>query len=418
MPQFSFTAVDERGQEQRGQMEATDRRSAAASLRQQALFVVKLVGRSDDTTAEQTARDGIHLDVGNTFRKVRGILLPIRGKDRIFFLQQMALMLRSGLTLLQSLEVCREHTAKPAVADAIQRVAESIQSGKSFSKALTEEPNLLPHLGIKLIESAEASGEMDTVLSQLATHLEQKQELRTTLLTALTYPAIVLLVSSGVVIFLVGFVIPKFAKFFTQRATTLPWATQLLLDISDNFMRYGLPVFFVLAATAFALSVAYTTERGRLSLDRIFLFIPIVGKLLSVGAMAQITRTLSMLLNSGLTLLDSLRIVRSVVGNQAISGQLDRAAKSVLGGRDLAASLVDSTIPSLLPRVVAVGERTGALAHVLEELSEFYRKDLQARIKRMTTLVEPVLILINGVIVGFVYYAFFQAIFQISTAGR
>lgn len=415
MPQFSFTAVDEQGREQRGQLEAPDIRSAAATLRQQSLFVVELGGGSG-TASNPTPGEGVHLDVGSAFRQLHGLLLPIRAKDRIFFLQQLALMLRSGLTLLQSLEVCREHTSKPALADAIKRVAESIQSGKSFSKALAQEKILLPHLGIKLIESAEASGEMDTVLSQLATHLEQKQELRTTLLTGLTYPAIVLLVSIGVATFLVVKVIPQFSKFFAQRAVSLPWSTQLLLDISDYVITYGLPIFLVLLGTTLALSFAYTTERGRLSLDRIFLYIPVVGKLLTVGAMAQLTRTLSMLLNSGLTLLDSLRIVRTVIGNQAISSTLTRAAKEVLGGRDLASSLMNSTIPSLVPRVVAVGERTGALAHVLEELSEFYRRDLQARIKRMTTLVEPVLILIIGVMVGFVYFAFFQAIFQLATA--
>jgi len=418
MPQFSFTAVDEHGREQRGRLEATDRRSAAASLRQQALFVVELVGLAEGTASHTSDQRGLHLDVGKAYRHLHVQLFPIREKDRIFFLQQVALMLRSGLTLLQSLEVCREHAAKPSLADAITRMANAIQSGHSFSKALAQEKNMLPHLGIKLVESAEASGEMDTVLSQLATHLEQKQELKNKLLTGLTYPFIVVLVSIGVAAFLVIKVIPIFSKFFAQRAVSLPASTQLLLDISDYVITYGLPIIFVLAGLVIALLIAYTTKNGRPVLDRTFLSIPVVGKLLTVGAMAQISRTLSMLLHSGLTLLDSLRIVRSVVGNQAISLEMDRAAKEVLGGRDLASSLVCSIIPNLVPRVVTVGERTGSLAHVLEELSVFYRSDLQRRINRMTAMVEPALILIIGTMVGFVYFSFFQAAFQIATAGR
>ena len=418
MPQFSFTAVDEQGREQRGRLEASNIRSAAASLRQQALFVVELVGLGEKDQPQPTSQSGLHLDVGKVYRQLRVELFPIREKDRIFFLQQVALMLRSGLTLLQSLEVCREHATKPSLQDAIHRVGIAIQSGKSFSKALSEEKNMLPPLGIKLIESAEASGEMDTVLNQLASHMEQKQELRNTLLTGLTYPSIVVLVGIGVWIFLVVKVIPIFAKFFAQRAAALPASTQLLIDMSNFVITYGIPIFLILAVGVLSLVIMYTTKKGRPILDRGFLVLPVVGKLLTVGAMTQITRTLSMLLNSGLTLLDALRIVRGVVSNQAISSEMDRAAKEVLGGRDLASSLVCSTIPNLVPRVVTVGERTGSLAHVLGELSEFYQGDLQRRIKRMTALVEPALILVIGIMVGFVYFSFFQAALQIATAGR
>ncbi|RMH37663.1 MAG: type II secretion system F family protein [Nitrospirae bacterium] len=432
MPIFTFVAIDHTGKERTGRLEAPDPKAAAATLKQQALFVLELRSRSGPVSADADAAselsahepqsDGssslLQRDLGEILPGLVALLRPIRTRDRIFFLQQTALMLRSGLTLIQSLETCRQQTTNSSLKHMLGRVARAVRSGKSFSQAVAAEKRLLPPLAVRLLEAAEASGELDTVLDKLAAHFEQKLALRTTLLTGLIYPAIVVLVSVGVATFLVVKVIPTFARFFSTRNTSLPASTQMLLDLSLFVTTYGVYIVLVLALVTIGLGFAYATPQGRLVLDRAILWIPVVGKLLLAGAMAQFSFTLAMLLNAGVTLLDSLRVVRHVIGNAAISHRLHLAAEAVLAGRDFSKSLEAAVIPPLVAHVVAVGERTGALAHVLDELGKFYERELQFRIKRMTTLVEPVLILIIGGMVGFVYFAFFQAVFQIATAGR
>ena len=259
---------------------------------------------------------------------------------------------------------------------------------------------------------------MDTILDQLALHLDQKSQVRTNLLTSLIYPTIVVLVTIGVTIFLIVKVIPRFARFFASRNSALPWSTQLLLDISGFVTRYGLFLLVGLASGLASLGLFYSTPRGRQLLDRGFLMIPVIGKLLKAGAMAHIGRTLSILLRSGVTLLESLKITKGIVSNRAIATCMESAADQILGGRDLAGGLRHPAIPPLVPHIIEVGERTGALVRVLEELGHYYDRQLQMMTKRMSTLIEPVLILIIGGIVGFVYFAFFQALFQLATAGR
>jgi type IV pilus assembly protein PilC len=415
MPFFEYIALDARGLERTGQVEAPDARAAAGTLRRQALFVVELRGERPSAPATTTERAGrLSKGLGGFL----GWLRPVRTRDRIFLLQQLALMLRSGLTIIQSLETAQQQTNKPRLAGTLSRIVDRIRSGKSFSQALTLEPGLFPALTIKLIESAEASGQMDVVCDRIAAHFEQNLAMRQAMLTALIYPFIVALVSVGVFIFLVVKVIPVFAKYFASRQAALPWSTQFLLDGSAFLVQYGPVILLALIGAAAALILLYRSSRGRLALDRFALMIPVVGKLVTTGAMVQFLRTLAMLLHSGVVILESLRIVHGVIGNRAIAGCFERAAESVLSGRDLASSLEHRVIPSLVPRVVAVGERTGALGQILDELGTFYERDLQAWIKRLSALIEPVLIVTIGSMVGFVYYAFFQAVFGLATAGR
>lgn len=429
---FHYIALDEGGQELKGSVEASDVRSAAVLLRRQGLFVVALnpprplqapspISKAIEgaaSTPEGDPPDEGRGDIIGPLRRGLGRLRPIRDRDRILFLQQAALMLRSGLTLLQCLEETVKTTSKPRFAAVLARMSQAIQSGKSFSQAMAEGGKAFPPIVIKLVESAEASGEMDVVLDQLAVYLDRKAQVRANLLTSLTYPSVVVLVTIGVVTFLVVKVIPRFARFFAARQATLPWSTQFLLDLAGFVNRYGL---FIVAGLLIILSsgvAAYMSPRGRPIFDRALLMLPVIGKLLKAGAMAHFGRTLSILLRSGVTLLESLQIVQGIIGNRAMAGCIERAAEQILGGRDLAAGLRHPVIPPLVPQVVAVGERTGALVHVLEELGRFYDRRLQSLTKQMSALIEPVLILIIGGIVGFVYFAFFQALFRLSTGGR
>lgn len=418
---FSYVAMGEEGEERRGDMSASDARSAAVMLRRQGLYVVALNEievKENDADLETSYEIKNVSDIFYQIGQMLGSLKPIRNRDRVLFLQQTALMLRSGLTLVQCVEEARHTTSKPRFSAALGRISRALRSGKCFSHAINQEGTLFPAIVIKLIESAEVSGEMDTIMDKIVTHLDQREQMKMNLLTSLIYPIVVVLVMIAVFIFLIMKVVPKFATFFLSRNVRLPWSTQVLIDLSTLAQSYGLFLLGGLAIAVAFFMTCYASQRGRRIIDKGILMVPVVGTLLTTGAMAHISQTLSILLQSGVTLIESLQVVKGLSGNREIAFCLEQASEQILAGKSLASGLQHTAIPRLVSQVVAVGERTGALVDVLRELGEFYDQQVQIITKRMSILIEPVLILIIGGMVGFVYFAFFQAIFQVATAGR
>ena len=405
MPLYRFLALDEQGSEQSGSLEAADPRMLAAVLRRRALRVVRI---------EDPAEVQAHAEDQPRQLTVRG-LMPIWLKDQVFFFQQMGLMLRSGLTVLQSLDTCRELARSPRLAAAIDRMIGRIRSGSGFSGAMQQEEEIFPVLAVWLIRSAEASGELDMVMDRVAQHLEHRADLKRHLITSLMYPTIVVIAAIGVCLFLMFSIIPKFSEFFAKTNRTLPPLTQSLVDVSSAFITAG--PYLLLGFVLFVIFLIrfYKTKPGRLTLDRVFLFLPVVGAVITKAAMVQLTWSLAMLLKSGLNLLASLRISAGVIANRVIQNAVENAAEAILNGKDLSGSLAQSpVIPKEVIRLSAVGERTGALDEVMKELAAYYDKELQAGIKRMSAAIEPILILLIGGMVGFVYAAFFQAIMSLA----
>lgn len=403
MPFYQYIAVNTQGQEIIGHTEAADEQTAVAGLREQSWLVMDL------RPLRRAKREGARQGSGSV-RQRRGW---VRERDRIHFFRQLALMIRSGLTLLQSLQICARQTPRRRLARCLERVVASIQEGKSLSAAMALEPRQFTTLSVKLIESSEATGELDPVLEQIADLTERRIRLRASLVTSLLYPSIIILVSVAVATFLVLKVIPKFAAFFLKRNLALPATTKALVDLSAWIQDYGLYLCLGLGCCVVAILAASTTSRGRLWMDRTVLRIPVFGRLLTVAAMARLAQTLSSLVKSGVTLLESLRITERVMGNRAVSSKVRDAADRILTGESLTVGMSGPPIPDLVPQVVGVGERSGTLTTVLDDLARFYSDELQASIRRMSAAVEPIMILVVGSMVGFVYIAFFQAVFQL-----
>ena len=413
MATFSYIALDAKGQEQQGRIEATSAREAARSLRDRAIFAVEI------HEGEQS------LASGGGQRRVRRLLgrlsprryLPVRAGDLVIFFRQLALMLRAGHTLVEALEACREMVAKQRLRAVIGRMSENIQRGASFSAVVARERATFSPMLARLIESGEHSGELDPILERLAESLEKRQELKRQLMTALTYPSFVVLGSVGVCVFLVMVVVPRFSKFLSARKVDIPASTQALMDIADWFQAWGQTLGGLLLGSVLAALVAYTTLPGKRLIDRAVLALPLVGKSVVYAAMAQAGWSLATLLRSGVTALQSLRITGGVVNNRVMADGFELAAERILAGRSLSSALDQRQIPLMVRHMAAIGERSGQLDTVMHELGEFYRKELEALIKAMTALVEPSLILVVGGMVGFVYYAFFQAVLKVSTGG-
>jgi len=409
MPTYQYTAIVAGDGPTRGTVEADDTRGAAETLRARGLYVMEIVAGGSEGSAEGRANAA-----PDTRGRRFGLLRPVTARDRVFFFSQLALMIRSGLTLAQALRVAREQAQKAALARAIDQTLENIQSGQSFSRAMQAQPRVFPPFTAKLVESAEASGELDVVLDRVADFLDRQATLRHNLWTSLTYPAIVVLVSLGVAAFLVIKVIPRFASYLAQRQISLPWATQMLMDISAALRAWGPWLAITSLALAVGATAAWMHPTGRLLIDRGLLRVPLIGHLLINGAMATFGQTLGMLLRSGVSLLDALTLTARILGNRAIARRIEQAGEKILAGRDLAGTLDGKLFPPVVPQIVAVGEQTGALSDVLEELGRFYNGRLEASIRRMSSLIEPVMILILGTMVGFVYFAFFQAVFRLA----
>jgi type IV pilus assembly protein PilC len=312
------------------------------------------------------------------------------------------------------LQVCRDQYSKPRLARVLDRLATSVQSGSSLSQAMASERRVFSRVAVQLVRTAEATGELDEILERIATHLERKLDLRNALLTSLIYPSLVLLAAIGCVIFLSVSVIPRFSGFLQARRLALPPSTQLLMDIVGFLNANGLWVVIGFGGLVGASVAVYFTRSGRHVIHRVFLSVPVVRRVLTSALMAHVGRTLAALLRSGVTVLDGLRILRDSTGNRAMAAHIDRAADQVLRGRTVSQALRGPLVPRLVTEVIHTGEMSGSLDAVCDELGAYYSRDLEKRIKRLAALFEPAMILVVGGTVGFVYFAFFQVLFQLS----
>lgn len=407
MASFKYIALTTSGKERKGSIQAPDANAATATLREQGLFIVKI---SNESKADTGLSQEFSFDSLSKYRSVSRTQL-------VFFFKQLSFMLRAGLPILQALQLSQTQVSSGRLKLVIGEMLLDIENGHQLSKAMEKHTDVFPTIAVNLMAAGESTGSLDSVANRLATHLEKKAALRAQTINAMIYPAVVLIVAIGVVIFLVVSIIPKFAKFLLGQGKALPASTQFLIDASDFALKYGIFILAAFFIGIVSLFVAYKTPIGRLKLDAFSLKIPVIGKLLMDGIMAEFNWSLSMMLRSGLTALESLRISGKVISNRLISDKLFMAADQILTGKDLASSLKHPAIPDLVIQMTSMGEKTGTLDQVLQEVGSFYEEQLQVGVKRMSAMIEPAMILIIGGIVGFVYYAFFQALFSLVSKG-
>ncbi len=409
---YRYLALAANGVEVSGNVTAADAGVARKSLQGQGLRVLELESGENGNIASGSA--GFLKSLVYTFR----LGLSVRTGDLQMYYRQMQLMLRAGHTLIEALEASSRLAARPRLGKILERCAEKISAGSTFSAAMAAESKIFSRLTVKLTEAGEATGELDAVFERLAVLAERRADVRRQMVAALTYPAIVTLAAIGVVSFLVVTVIPRFAIFLESRGKAIPWAAQTMMDTADWLTRWGfLLAVGIIATIAGVLVARHLLRPFKLITDRLFLGVPVIGGTLMSAAMAQASWTFGLLLKSRLTVLDALGSVAQVTVNTALARAFDQAAENVLEGRPLAVSLDRDPIPDLLRHMAAIGERSGEMETVMETLGNHYQKDLDARVKFLSSMIEPVLTLLIGGVVGFVYFAFFQAVLTVSTGG-
>lgn len=403
MAAYQYSARDRLGALREGMATAATAEALAGELRGQGLLVVRIA------PVAPPAREPV-------FSFSPFAWLPMSRFDVEIGFQQLAAMLHSGLTLLVALRTVAEQARRARAAALWRDVAERIERGDTLSGALAAEGRRFPDYVVQLIRVGESAGELDVLLARAAEHLEQSRNLRLMVLNALAYPALVVVLALGVSAFMVMGVIPKIERFLAGSGRTLPPLTQALLDLS-NWLRNYLPeTALVLLAVAAAGALLHRWPPGRRWLDAASLRIPVVGSVLRTAGTAIFARGMGILLESGVGLIDGLHVAERLVRNRALARRIAAAREAVTRGETLAAGLSGHRdfLP-MLPRMVAVGEATGALGRALGDVAVFHEGQLVALVRRLGVVIEPILILAVGGIVGFVYVAFFVALFSLAT---
>ena len=407
MHTYRYSALDHQGRKLSGQLTAPGLTEARSQLRNKALYIL-------DISLAPNYLNPFSV-LGAIFRKLNPKQYrSASAGDKVILFRQLALMLRSGNTLTQGLEVCAEMTEKLTLSRSLLDVLIRIRSGSSFAAAMDAQGRNFPPVVSKLIASAEISGELQATLEKLADNLERNAAVKRQLISSLAYPIVLFLAAFGVFMGLALGIVPKFAKILEGKSQNLPAITEAMLNTSAWLIDYGAYLGGSLLAGILAILIAYTTHPGKAVIDRILLRVPIIGSSIRTSGMAQLGWTMSMLLSSGLTVLESLRVMSSITGNLRLAKCFDKAGSDILSGRSLAYGFQQSNIPIMVQHMTGIGERSGELEHVMHEIGKYYQHNAEIRIKAMIAMIEPAMTLVVGGMVAFVYIGFFKAMMQVS----
>jgi type II secretory pathway component PulF len=405
MSQFNYKALDERGQEQSGFIEASDKSLVLQQLKQRGLYVLNL--ESAATTEDSSP------DENDAWSEINS-MLSVSNSKKVFFFKQLALMIRSGLSITESLDVMTKMQRGP-LRQIIKEINYHIKRGDSFSSAIADHKKVFSSLTVQMIHSAEVSGELDITLMRIADYIERKAALKKQVLSAMMYPAFTLCAALLVFIFMLVYIIPKFQEFLQQSGKAIPPATQVMVDLGEFFNANWQVLIAFMVIGIIGLILTYRNSKGRLFLDQCILITPLVSNIIVTASMAQLSWGLAMLLKSGVPVVESLRIISNMINNNVISKSIHNASENVLHGQELSLSFNQPYIAELVHQLMVVGERSGNLVQIMEEANNYYEDELKTKTKRLANAVEPASIVLIGSIVGFVYYGFFQALMAVST---
>lgn len=400
MPVFAYRARDSHGRRVQGRVEARDAGQAAARLRSQGLVVLGL----------EPDRDlGVMLN-----RHRRGVGRRIAPRTLAVFCRQFATMVSAGLPLITALRTLAAQAPDSPLGRALRQVHEAVESGDSLARAFGRAGGAFPPLMIDLIAAGEVGGMLEDVLDRLALYLEREENLRQKIRSALTYPAVVLGAAVVIVAFLVTFVLPTFATTYADLGAELPRLTRLLLHLSHGLTAYWWVALLLAAATGVGLGALLRTEAAATAVHRWLLRLPVWGPLLRGRVLGRFCRVLGGLLHGGVPILRALAVVENIVGNKLVARAVRSAQAQVQKGRSLAAPLQESGVfPPLLTTMLATGEEAGRLEEMLSKVADFYESEVERLAERLAAALEPILIVLLTVVVGFIVLAMMLPIFDV-----
>jgi type IV pilus assembly protein PilC len=396
MPVFTYTGRGARGQVS-GEIEAQDRTAAVGELRTRQILVTRIAEKAG----------------GKTPARAGG---KVKDRDMAIFTRQFSTMIDAGLPLVQCLNILAEQSEAPTLRSVATVVARQVEAGSTLADALRRHPRTFDDLFVNLVHVGETGGILDVVLQRLSQYIEKAAALKRKVKAAMIYPATIIGVAFLVVIFMLTFVIPTFATMFKNLGADLPLPTQIVLWLSDFVRGYILFIIAAVVGVVFAIRKYYATEGGRAVIDALLLKLPVFGTLIRKVAVARFTRTFGTLVSSGVPILEGLRITARTSGNRVVEHAVMQCRAAVTAGRTLAEPLKASGVfPPMVTQMISVGEQTGALDAMLSKIADFYDDEVDTAVSALTALLEPLMIVVLGVIIGGLVVAMYLPIFRLVT---
>jgi len=408
MPVYEYTALNDKGKKLKGIIDAQSTVAARQRLRESNIYLTELQETSG-------AKKSISLK-----QPLEGLFRKVGSREVTVMTRQLATLLGAGLPLVQSLTTLIAQTSHAQLKTILARIKEEVNQGSSFSQTMTHYPQVFPAFYLNMVRAGEASGTLHLVLERLADFSEKQQALKGRVRAALAYPLFMFLIGSVVLFFLVTFVVPNVTRIFDEMHQTLPLITIILIGVSRFLENFWWAIVAGLIGAFVALKYFLSkTQKGRTLLDRILLVLPVVGPMNRKMAVARFSRTLGTLLESGVPLLASLDIVRNIVGNSLISDAIHKAGNDVREGQNLSAPLARSGLfPAISVEMISVGEQSGNLEPMLYRIADAYEKEVESSITMLTSLLEPIMILVMGLAVGFIVVSILLPIFEMNQLVR
>ncbi|HEX6816204.1 MAG TPA: type II secretion system F family protein [Gemmatimonadaceae bacterium] len=394
MPTFAYTARTLGGELKTATMDAASRDEVVAQLRRQKLIVVKI---DEEKAKKRMGR--------------------IKTRDIVIFTRQFATMINAGLPLVQALDILSKQSENKALQDVTRQVVYDVESGHTVADALRRHPKAFADLYVNMVAAGEAGGILDTILLRLATFLEKNDALVGKVKSAMIYPAVIMSVAVVAIVVLLIFVIPVFQNMFASVNLSLPLPTRVVIGLSSFLKHYWWLMGAGIWGGIFMLRQYYRAPAGRLQVDRFMLRVPVLGDLLRKSAVSRFTRTLGTLISSGVSILDGLEITAKTAGNQVIHNAIMESRSSIAGGDTISAPLQKSNVfPPMVISMIAVGEQTGGLDEMLSKIADFYDTEVDTAVSGLLSLMEPIMIVFLGVIVGGMVVAMYLPIFDMINA--
>jgi len=337
-------------------------------------------------------------------------------KDLGVFTRQFSTMINAGLPLVQCLDILGSQLEKKFFAQSIRTVMGDVEGGATLAEAMAKHPKIFSRLYVNMVEAGEAGGILDLILNRLSTYLEKADRLQRKVKSALTYPAVVSVVAGGSSIFMLMFIIPTFARMFSDFGGELPMPTQIVMALSDFLRAYWWALAGGTVAFIFALKRFYKTDNGHRMIDKMMMNLPVLGIVIRKGAVARFTRTLGTLISSGVPILNGLDITARTAGNKVIEEAIMETRESISQGNTISDPLkACGVFPPMVTQMISVGEQTGALDEMLEKIANFYDDEVDTAVDGLTAVIEPIMIVVMGTIVGGMLIAMYLPMFKLIT---
>lgn len=396
MPLFRFAGTAPSGTV-KGEIEAPDLRAARALLQRQKVKISSLKAKPKEI-------------------QIPGFGTGIKEKDLVVFTRQFSTMINAGLPIVQALDVLAQQTPNKTLAGIIRKIRTDVEGGDTLTDAMRKHAKVFDNLYVNMVQAGEIGGIIDTILNRLSAYMEKAMGLKKRVKSAMVYPLAIVSIAVLVVTFLMIFVIPTFAKLFSNFGHALPMPTQIVISFSDftkQNVLYFIPALFVLIA---ALKKYYNTSAGKLTVDKSMLKVPVFGSLIQKVSVARFTRTLGTLITSGVPIIDALGITARTAGNKIVELSVLDIIDKIKEGQTIAAPLSEKKVfPPMVVQMISIGEATGALDAMLGKIADFYDEEVDAAVSALTSLMEPMLMVFLGGVIGFIVVAMYLPIFKMAS---